>query len=146
MRKTIILLFTCIITAKAHSQEKSSTEYARQLLEVSGAEKMSTQVMSQMVASFKNHYSSVPKEFWDEFMKEAKTNELIELVIPISVKHYTDEEMKQLIEFFKSPIGKKMVEKMPVITQDSYAAGEKWGQAVGEKIAKKLIEKGYLKE
>jgi len=146
MRKIIILLFAWIIALDANSQKKSSSEYARELLEVSGAEKMSIQMMNQMVASFKNHYSSVPNEFWDEFIKEAKTDELFNLIIPVYVKHYTDEEMKQLIEFFKSPLGKKMVEKMPLIAQDSYSAGEKWGQAVGERVAKKLKEKGYVKE
>jgi len=38
-----------------------------------------------------------------------------------------------------------MIEKLPLITQESMQAGGEWGKQLSEKIMQRLKEKGYLK-
>ncbi len=71
--------------------------------------------------------------------------DLEELIVPVYAKYYTDEEVTELLKFYKSPIGQKVIQKLPLITQDSYQAGAQWGKALGEKVISRLKEKGYLK-
>jgi uncharacterized protein len=36
-----------------------------------------------------------------------------------------------------------MVEKLPLISQESFSIGEAWGKALGEKVVNKLKAAGY---
>lgn len=70
-------------------------------------------------------------------MAEIKPEGFIDLVAPVYAKHFEEAELDALIEFYASPVGKKTIEKLPLITAESMAAGQVWG----ESIAKRAIEK-----
>lgn len=143
--KKLILLIICFNAVFAFAQNESATSHAKELLEMTGSGKLGVQVMNNMIASFKTKLPNVPGEFWDEIGKEVNPEGLIELVAPIYAKYYTDQELVQLLEFYKSPLGKKVIANMPLITQDSYQIGEEWGRKIGERVERRLKEKGYLK-
>lgn len=137
-----ITLFICLGNA-ASAQDKSKKENVRELMKAMGAEKQMTQMMKMMINSYKTNTPNVSEEFWDEFLKEVKTDELIDLLIPIYEKNFTDEEILDLTRFYKSAIGQKLLEKNPAIMQESYAIGQEWGKKLGEKVVSKLQAKGY---
>ncbi|MFD2526387.1 DUF2059 domain-containing protein [Flavihumibacter stibioxidans] len=146
MIKFILIAVVISISQVVSAQKGASVPKVRELMELSGSGKLGVQVMNQMVSSFKNQLTEVPASFWDEFMKEVTGEELVELVVPIYAKHFTDAEIDELIKFYKTPVGRKLIEKLPFITQESYAVGEAWGQKLGEKVIGRLKEKGYLKD
>ena len=146
MKKLILILFVCVTTGSAFSQVDSTSHHARELLEVTGSGNVGIKMMHNIFTSFKNEFPRVPGEFWDELSKEITGKELMELVVPIYSKYYTDEELVKLIEFYKSPLGPKEVQKLPLISQDSYYVGLEWGKKVGEKVITRLTEKGFFKE
>ena len=115
------------------------------LLELTGSAKLGIQVMGQMVTSYKQAMPNVPDEFWTEFMSEVDEKSLINLIIPIYKKHYTPADVKAIIAFYETPIGKKTISVLPKITSDSMTAGRSWGLKIGKKVQNKLIEKGYSK-
>lgn len=146
--KRILLVLAVVISAQSFAQTTGSPAiaHAKELLVAMGTAKNAKQVIEMMVASYKQNMPEVPTVFWDEFQKEISMDELIDLVAPIYAKYYTDDELVQLIAFYKSPLGQKLTDKLPAITQESFAAGQEWGKKVGEKVAGKLKEKGYLKD
>ncbi|MNL09376.1 hypothetical protein D3C87_1301360 [compost metagenome] len=102
-----------------------------------------------MISIFKQQQSNVPTEFWDEFAVELNKDaigQLINMILPIYQKHLTEADLKGLIVFYETPLGKKYAEKIPLITQESMLAGQEWGKQIGEKILNKIRDKGYLKE
>ena len=145
MKKFTLVLAACMIALCSFSQTNSSLEHAKELIRITGTVKISMQVMNNMIASFKKQLPSVPSDFWDEYAKEIDANELVDLIAPIYTKYFSDEELLSLIEFYKTPLGQKVVDKLPLISQDSYKAGEEWGQRISEKIISRLKEKGYTK-
>lgn len=145
MKKLLLLLFICSVTITATAQSDSSTRHARQLLVLMGSGKLALQVMNNMIATYKYTRPEIPTTFWDDFMKEVNADELIDLVVPVYVKYYTDEELLQLITFYNSPLGKKVISTLPLISQESYQIGTEWGRRIGEKMANRLKEKGYIK-
>jgi uncharacterized protein len=145
MKKLFLISSLFFLTVNGYSQKDSINSHARQLLYLTGSGKLGVQVMNNMMASFKKNVPSVPNEFWDDFSKEFTPDELIELLVPIYSKYYSDEEIVALIKFYQTPLGQKVIEKMPLISQDSFYAGQEWGKQIGEKAAAKLIEKGYIK-
>ena len=138
-----ILLFTSVF---AFSQTDKVEKDIKELLVLTGSAQLGKQVASQMFDSFEKMYPQVPAEFWNEFKKEMKTDDLINLMVPIYKKYYTHDEIKDLIKFYKTPIGQKTISVMPSVTQDAMAAGQTWGQEIAMKVLEKMKEKGYYEE
>ena len=140
---SIILLF-CGLTTIGFGQTDSKIENIKILLELTGAGKMGVQAADNMLTSFKTSYKEVPEQFWIDFKKELNPATLVNLMIPIYDKYYTEDDIKQLTDFYQTPIGKKVIFNTPFIMQESMQAGQSWGQKIGEKVIENLKVKGYL--
>ncbi len=110
----------------------------RKLLKITGSGELGTQVMSQMIGSMKKAMPQVPEKFWGDFMKEVRTDELIDLIVPIYDRNLTQDDVRELIKFYESPTGKKFVSVLPKITQESMVVGEKWGRDLAQRVIQKL--------
>jgi hypothetical protein len=149
MKKSILLifcLFTCIASFAQVDKEYKST--LKKMIEVSGSSAAFKGAITQIMVMFKQNYTNVPSNVWDEFEKEfSKTSvdDLVELLAPIYYKHLTVGDLKKIIEFYQTPVGKKYAEETPMITQESMAAGQEWGMKIGQQVQEKLKEKGYSK-
>jgi uncharacterized protein len=85
---------------------------------------------------------NVPPTFWDEFQKEIDPNKLTEMCIPPYEKHLSHDDVKELIKFYESPVGQKLVKVQPQIMQECMQIGQKWGEEIGQKVVAKMKEKG----
>src|SRR5215208_2588623 len=56
----------------------------------------------------------------------------------LMAERYTKAELEDLIRFFKSPTGRKMVQSTPAFAQDVMAAGQKYGKELGENMADRM--------
>jgi len=129
--------------APKNAPDKDSKQLAkendiRKLLVATGAGKIGVQVMQQMFDSMKMQNPAVPAGYFDELMKEVDPNELIEISIPSYNNHLTHDEIKELLKFYESPIGKKLVEKQPLIVRDAMQAGQAWGLDLHRRIQKRI--------
>jgi len=83
----------------------------------------------------------------DESKKEAYVKEvngtlnwLYSKMADLYMKEFTQAEMKQLLAFYKTDVGKKLASKQTKIGQQGMILGVSWGQEV-EEIAKKYSTK-----
>jgi hypothetical protein len=102
-------------------------------------------MIEQMIKSFSAYNPNIPAEFWDEFKKNIDVNKINEMNIPVYDKYLSADEIKETIKFYESPVGRKLIEALPKILEETYTAGEQWGYEVGTKLQNMLMEKGYLK-
>ncbi len=144
--RTVVALFCAVFvltTVGAQSPgEKHDPARTRKLLELSGAGEMGKMVSDQLIGQLSQTMPDVPQEFWDEFRKEVKPETLTELIIPVYERHFTPPDIDQLIAFYESPIGRKLVEKQPALVQDAMQVGQRWGQDLGMQVARRLQERG----
>src|SRR5689334_15832472 len=88
----------------------------RRLLELMGSAKMGQQIIDQYFAMMKRSAKQVPESVWAELEKEYSADisggKLIDMMIPIYNRHFTEEELNELIKFYESPIGRKMASTM----------------------------------
>lgn len=145
MKKLALTLLLSGITFFGFSQDTSKIGNIKTLLEITGSGKLGVQVVQNMLTNFKQRLPDVPEEFWSNFMKEVNPETLTTMVIPIYDKYYTQDDIKKMIEFYQSPVGKKVISTMPQIMQESMQVGQTWGKDLGEKIYNNLKEKGYTK-
>lgn len=145
----LILIFTVSISDGSQRSDTSATSAettARELLTISGGGKLGSKVFQQLLSSFKQGMPNVPEKFWNEVAKETDPNDLVTLAVPIYLKHFTVDEMKNIMAFYKTPAGAKLINAMPNITQEMMLAGQRWGKELGQKVLKKLKENGYQQE
>lgn len=146
MKQLSLLILLIVLSTTTYSQTASKSVNIKKLLELTGAKKLGVQVAQSLVKSFKEGGSTAPDDFWDEFLKEMDSDTLINMTVPIYEKYYSDREIMQLIDFYQSEIGKKVVQVTPMIMQESMQLGKIWGRDIAEKLQSRLREKGYLKQ
>jgi uncharacterized protein len=148
MKKSLLaaLALALLSVGPALAQQASAEDAAakerdiRKLLELTGSAKLGQQMVAQMFEAFKQESSNVPSSTWDEMQKEFDAGSLIELIVPIYDKHLTHEDIKGLIVFYESPLGRKMTALLPAIAQESMEAGQQWGMEAAQRIQKRLEE------
>lgn len=158
MRKSILRLLPIVLFAAAICAQTTqsspvspsmSTEQSvkraeiRRLIELTGAANVSADALRQIIAPLKAGYPQVPQQFWDTFEKEVRSDELIDLVIPIYDKYYTRDEIHDLTLFYQSPVGQKTIKVLPKLSAEAIDAGQEWGKMVADRAMRKLRDKGY---
>ena len=71
-----------------------------------------------------------------ELLSKEVMGSLVDLLVPIYKNHFTEQDLKEAIELYKTPIGKKISEKTPIIAQETMQASMKWGMELAEKMQK----------
>jgi hypothetical protein len=109
--------------------------------------------MPQVIGNLKKTHSNIPQAAWDDLARlgteEFKKSlpELEEPVIELFDKNFTDDEIKQLTAFYKTPLGQKVLTQWPVVMQQSEQLGENWGALVGARVTERIRaaakQKGY---
>ncbi len=146
MKKILGAVVVAALCVSSVSAEVAKKESILKLMEKTGAKNMGKQMMARMMPSMKVYAPKAPDSFWDDMVKEIDMDKLVELIVPIYQKHFTEEDIQDINNFYDTPVGQKMIEHMPQIMQESMNAGQAWGKEIGEMILKKLKEKKYLAE
>jgi hypothetical protein len=114
------------------------------LLKITGMDKLQLQIIDQMIAQMKAQpaFQSIPDEFWSKFRQKVNTQGLTDLLIPIYSKYYTLADVNDLIAWYQTPLGKKVVTSMPGITKESMQAGTEWGQKLAQDVVHEMDAEG----
>ncbi len=149
MKKFFIIIFLLSLpffpisaqnSGKQEVPKENSTKIRdiKRMMEISGSGDLGMQVLTNMIDSYKKSLPNIPQTFWDNFIKEVNAESLVELVIPIYDKYLSHDEIKDIIRFYESPSGRKLVKVLPMITEESMDVGRKWGEGIGKKLIEKL--------
>ena len=69
-----------------------------------------------------------------------RLNELAEQTAVIYANNFSADELRQITAFFRTPTGVKYLEKLPLITQQSMAAGQSFGQSVAIELRNRITD------
>lgn len=144
----LLLLVILLLQWTGYSQSSDKKDLIYELLEVQGSKKAFEVVIDNMITLQKQSFHFLDDEYWDKATAEFKKDdfkELFSLLAPIYDKHLSEAEIAEILRFFKSPTGQKLVEKQPLILQESMKAGESWGREIGIKIYKHVQESDEFK-
>jgi hypothetical protein len=96
---------------------------------------------------YKHSAPQVPAAVWDELKRDIKSEftdqVIIDTYIPIYAKHFTPTEIKALLRFYESAVGRKYVDEMPKVNTEAFIEGVKRGEKIGARLREKLKAKGY---
>lgn len=138
--------------ARANRQPKidpAKEADVRHLLEVTNAGGLAMQSMEEMEKSIRplvanalpagDYREKLVSLFFEKFRSKRDPQQLIELIIPIYDKYYSDDEIKQLTQIYGTPLGHKMIAVTPKIMAESQDAGGKWGRDLGRQCMVEVL-------
>jgi hypothetical protein len=129
---------------------------ARELLTLKGGDVLFSPIVSGVVETVKNVFvptnPNLGAELNDVAAKlrkdyEPKRAELLNEVARVFAERFSEQELKALIAFYKSPLGRKMAMDEPAIIDESMRRAQTWGDALSgevmEKFRHEMKKKGH---
>ncbi len=148
MKKHFILIFlTALLSTSLSAQtDKDYSATLKEMFTLSGSEVSFQAAIKQLFTIYREQYSTIDQDIWNDFEKEfMKTtlDDLTEMLVPVYSKYLTIEDLNALIAFYKTPAGKKYAKSTPEIMKESMQVGQQWGMKIAQEFQAKLKEKGY---
>jgi len=66
--------------------------------------------------------------------------ELVEQTALVYARNFTTDELREMMAFYRTSLGQKILQKMPVIVQETMAAGQAWGRQIGAEVQSRMID------
>ena len=148
-RTSIALLLALALAAPLSAQKNAAPDAAktaviRRLLELTQSAQLSLRAMEVMVPAQRAANPQIPAAFWDAFLARARrdVHQLVDSLVPIYAAHFTQAELEELVRFYQSPMGRRLTQMQPLITQESIEVGQRWGAMIGREVADSLMAAG----
>ncbi len=135
MKKFFIITVLVFSIQFSFSQNEAFKADIMKLIEKSGAN-------GSMDSAKKQIFNMISEEHKEAFSKEfdATLPKLYDKLAVVYMEIYTHEDIKELLKFYESPIGKKMSANSGLITEKSMAIGSQWGQDELQVIIQKYMK------
>jgi uncharacterized protein len=122
----------------------------RQLLDLTGSAALARQVMSNMEQSMRplmtgalppgEYREKLVDLFFEKFQSKVDVNNLLDLAIARYDENFSDDEIKQLIAFYQTPLGQKVVTVLPKLATELQQDGQKMGQQLGRESMLEVLQ------
>lgn len=128
--------------------DSAAIEVALELMEASGARNMFDQMvpaitkqMGMLVEKMNpGEGVAVNDLLQSKFVPRIleRSNEVIEMIAHVYAQHFTLDELEQLVAFYNSPVGRKLVQEQPEMMTEAMQIGRNWGQSVAAEVLQEL--------
>jgi hypothetical protein len=134
----------CPRPAFAQAAGAEGPALARELLRLMKAADLVVTAMVSAIPAQRAANPKIPKEFWDEFLARAKrdTPGLVDRMVPLYQANFTDDDLRGLIAFYKTPLGQRLVEVQPLLAVQASQVGQAWGADLGRAVGEDLVKRG----
>ena len=140
------------VLAPAGADDKSTVDpealaAAKEVLAFAGSARQFETIMPlmsrQLEASFlklQPGHSAEIHEIMSRVIERAsgRKQELADNIAVLYAERMTADELRQIVAFYKSPAGTKLLQVQPEIIQQSVAIGQIWGKKIGEEIREEV--------
>lgn len=142
-----VLFSANVATAQTYSPE--SLAAAKELIETIH---LNDQIRAMLPAIVKNlkpaivqgrgdvdiQYEAVAPKIIESF--QMRLSELSDAFAIVYARNFSTEDLLALVAFYKTPVGQRLLQKTPSVTQETMTVGAKFGQSVGGKVQQRMIE------
>ena len=154
LRTALLLTLTGLLAGGALLAQSGITPAKeadiRRLIEMTGGNDMGKQmaqsIMEQIQPALEGmlpagaRREEILKAFRIEFEMRFDPGELTGLMIPIYDKHMNHEEIRELLAFYQTPLGQRVLKALPAIMLESQAAGSQWGERIFQDVIRQMEE------
>jgi hypothetical protein len=115
----------------------------RKLFEVQGTRKAMQDMIAAMSANMKpalanslppgDYREKLIDLFFQKFLADMKIDDLIEIIIPVYDKYFTKDDLVGLLQFYQTPLGRKLNSALPQVAIETQGAAAKMGEDLGRR-------------
>jgi hypothetical protein len=134
------------VPAQANSIDPAKEADIRSLMELLGVKDVLQESAAKSTEQYREALlASVPdndrgqafiNSFMDAYQKKFNADDMTNELVAVYDKHFTEDEIKGLLQFYGSPLGQKYAEEMPKVSTEANAAG----RAVSLRVARDVIQ------
>jgi hypothetical protein len=153
-----VLAITCLAATSVPAQEPTAGALAaaRDMLVAKGGNTFFDPVVPGVIESVKNSFVPTNPQLYKELNDvaallrkdyEPKRVEVFNNVARIFAQHFTEQELKDITAFYKTPLGQKMLKEEPVAIELSLKGAQDWAtnfsEAVTARFRSEMQKKGH---
>jgi len=141
---------------RAQAPTPGALAAARELVAVKGAAAMFNPLVPGVIESAKNSFLPTNPQLAKPLDEEAlalrkefaaKSAEVVDEVAKVYAVHFSEQELKDIVAFYKTPVGKKLIAEEPRVLEDGMKAAQSWAttfsDVVVERFRTEMKKKGY---
>jgi uncharacterized protein len=151
VRLAAVAVALALFSHAAHAQQPSpaAMSTAKEIVAVTGATALFNPTIAGVVGQakflFLQQNPALGKdlnEISDKMLKDLapRFEVLVNEVVRIYATHFTEQELKDVLAFYKSPAGKKLVNEQPKIVEASLKFAQNWANALSDEVTAKMRE------
>lgn len=140
---TVLAVGILAVGARVDADEKSHRAAAEEFLRATGIEKTFDQIIDQSIEqqAKANPMMVQLKPVLKKFMSQHFNYQILkDDLITIHMEEFTEEELKEIAAFYRTPIGKKAIQKMLPLQQKCSELGMKRVQANIGELQRMVVE------
>lgn len=121
------------------SAQRRKEEKVRRLMVLTGAEDTGREMLESMSEQF-DGMTGIPEGFAEKFREVASHESIVDLLVPVYMEQFTEEDLDAAIAFHESPAGQRFLAAQPRVVHEARRIGEQWGLRLAEKTLRALAE------
>src|SRR5690242_9284460 len=132
---------------EAHPPSQASVQLAKQILQIKQADVIFAPLIRGVVIKTRDFFMQTNfmwgkdlNEVADDLIKQysVRTSELSTDAARIFASHFTEPELKQLLTFYQSPLGQKVVAEEPKALDETMTMASTWADKLAEDVVNKM--------
>lgn len=131
----------------AESPSPAAVLIAKQIVELKGVKAMMDPIPRGVVEKVKNLFMQT-NFMWAKDLDEVaiqlhkefdpRASELVDASARIYASHFTEPELRQILAFYQSPLGQKMIAEEPKTIDESMVNAGKWATNLSDEVMAKM--------
>ncbi len=132
------------LRAQAGAADSEGRALVAELLRVTRVAETALSAMEAGLPAQRALNPKVSPEFWDRFLARVRrdTAAMLTELVPIYEQAFTAEQVRELLAFYRTPAGRRLIEVQPEVARASVLAGQRWGARVGAEVAADMMAEG----
>ncbi len=151
----LALAFIWLVAVGGHEaradDKAAAVAKAKQLIEITGMTQVADQLLHAnmqqlygvLVGLNPDRGAAIQRLLNEHLVPEFRKRmpEFVTVTSELYARHFTAAELDEIIGFYQTPVGRKAIEKLPVIAQEAIVVGRAWGDKMAREVMKDLMPK-----
>ena len=145
----VLALVCCGSAASAQQTSIAAVQTAKEIVKVTGATALFTPLIPGVIEQAKNLFlqqnPGLAKDL-NEIALQMRTDlaprmeELNAQVAKLYATHFTEAELKDLLAFYKTPVGMKLIVEQPKVGEEGLKFAQDWANQLSDQVIGKMRE------
>jgi uncharacterized protein len=148
---TLIVALVCAclgpVAARAQQPSPAAVALARQVITIKGANSMTDPLVRGVIESVKNSLVPTNPNLMRELNDVAtalhkeldgRSSEVLEQLAQAYAARFTEQDLKDLLVFYKTPLGQKFIKEEPIALEDGLKRAQQWADAFADTVMARM--------